>query len=132
MKPKISLVTLGVRDFKSAKAFYEGLGFPVGATDGVDFAMFQLEGTWLALFPLDKLAEDAGVAHDGKGFPGFSLAHNVASKEKVDAAVEEARRLGAVVTKKPQDTFWGGYSGYFRAPDGFYWEVAWNPHTDLT
>ncbi|MDE2291300.1 MAG: VOC family protein [Elusimicrobia bacterium] len=132
MKPKISLVTLGVADFKAAKAFYEGLGFPVAATDGEDFAMFKLEGSWLGLFPKDKLAEDAGVKSDGRGFPGFSLAHNVASKEKVDAVVEEARRLGAEVTKKPQDTFWGGYSGYFRAPDGFYWEVAWNPHTDLT
>ena len=65
MKPKSRLVTLGVRDFKAAKAFYEGLGFPVGATDDVDFAMFKLEGTWLALFPKDKRAEDAGVKDDG-------------------------------------------------------------------
>jgi hypothetical protein len=132
MKPKISIITLGVKDVAAARSFYGALGFPAEGRPSDDYAMFKLEGTRLALFPREKLAEDAAVAAEGGGFPGFSLAHNVESKKRVDAVVEEASRLGARVTKKPQETFWGGYSGYFRDPDGFLWEVAWNPHVDLT
>jgi catechol 2,3-dioxygenase-like lactoylglutathione lyase family enzyme len=132
MKPKISIITLGVKNLPEARSFYESLGFPVEGPQSDDFTMFKLEGTRLALFPREKLAEDAAVSNEGAGFPGFSLAHNVDSKKRVDAVIEEAARLGAKVTKKPHDTFWGGYSGYFQAPDGFLWEVAWNPHVDLT
>jgi len=134
MKPKISIITLGVKSVPKARAFYESLGFPleIEGAPGDDFALFKLEGTRLALFPKDKLAEDAAVPRRGSGFPGFTLAHNVASKKNVDAVVAEAARRGAKVTKKPRDTFWGGYSGYFQDPDGFLWEVAWHPSIDLT
>jgi len=134
MKPNISLVTLGVRDFPAALAFYrDGLGFPVHHyTEGEDFCMFALEGTWLALFPRDKLAGDAATADEGAGFPGFSLAHNVASREEVDAVFAHAVSVGARPMKPPEAVFWGGYSGYFADPDGFLWEVAHNPFTDLT
>ncbi|HVC09988.1 MAG TPA: VOC family protein [Elusimicrobiota bacterium] len=134
MKPKISIITLGVKSVPKARAFYESLGFPLEfeVEPGADFALFKLEGTRLALFPKDKLAKDAAVPSRGSGFPGFTLGHNVASKKSVDAVIAEAARRGAKVVKKPHDTFWGGYSGYFQDPDGFLWEVAWHPSIDLT
>lgn len=134
MKPKVSLITLGVRDFDRALAFYrDGLGFPLhDFVEGQRFAMFRLEGSWLSLFPRDELAADAGVEEVGSGFPGFSLAHNVGSREEVDRVYAIALAGGAAARKEPEETFWGGYSGYFADPDGFLWEVAWNPFTDLT
>lgn len=132
MKPKISIITLGVKDLKKSHEFYKkGLGFPVeSASEGVVF--LKLEGTWLALYPREQLAEDAMVPQEGSGFQGFSLAHNVKSKEDVDAVLNFAEQAGAKIVKPAQDVFWGGYSGYFSDPDGFLWEVAWNPFTDLT
>ena len=94
--------------------------------------MFQLEGSWLSLFPRGELAKDATVADDGQGFSGVTLAHNVGSKEEVDAVFSHAVSVGATAVKAPRDVFWGGYSGYFADPDGHLWEVAWNPFTDLT
>ncbi|CAN1505973.1 GloA Lactoylglutathione lyase and related lyases [Caulobacteraceae bacterium] len=134
MKPRISLVTLGVRDFEKSLAFYrEGLGFAAhNHTEGEQHVMFRLEGSWLSLFPRDELAKDATVPDDGQGFSGITLAHNVGSKAEVDAVFAHAVSAGAKAVKPPQDVFWGGYSGYFADPDGFLWEVAWNPFTDLT
>jgi catechol 2,3-dioxygenase-like lactoylglutathione lyase family enzyme len=134
MKPKISIVTLGVRDFVKSFAFYHnGLGFEAhNYTDGEEHVMFRLEGSWLSLYPRDKLAEDATVPDDGSGFSGITLAYNVKSKADVDAVFAHAITAGAKPVKRPQDVFWGGYSGYFADPDGYLWEVAWNPFTDLT
>ena len=134
MKPKISIVTLGVRDFAKSLAFYrEGLGFAAhNHTEGQEHVMFRLEGSWLSLFPRGELAKDATVADDGQGFSGVTLAHNVGSKEEVDAVFSHAVSVGATAVKAPRDVFWGGYSGYFADPDGHLWEVAWNPFTDLT
>jgi catechol 2,3-dioxygenase-like lactoylglutathione lyase family enzyme len=134
MKPKISIVTLGVRDFAASLAFYrEGLGFPThNHTEGEEHVMFRLEGSWLSLYPRDKLAEDATVPDDGRGFSGVTLAHNVASKDEVDAVFAKAVARGARPVKPPQEVFWGGYSSYFADPDGYLWEVAFNPFTDLT
>lgn len=134
MKPKISIVGLGVRDFARSLAFYrDGLGFPVhNFTEGEDYCMFRLEGTWLSIYPRDKLAEDASVADDGAGFAAFSFAHNVAGPAEADAVFAQAVSAGARAVKPPQKAFWGGYSGYFADPDGFLWEVAHNPFTDLT
>ena len=133
MKPKIGLVTLGVGDLKRSLAFYrDGLGWPTHnykADAGVVF--FALEGSWLALYPRDKLAEDAGVP-DGAGFGGITLTHNEPSVEKVDQAYAQAVAAGAKAVKPPAKTFWGGYSGYFAAPDGHMWEIAFNPFMDLT
>lgn len=127
MKPRISMITLGVRDLQKAITFYEdGLGFPrMDSTPGVAF--FTLNGTWLGLYGWDALAEDAQVPADGTGFAGFSLAHNVASEQEVDAVVNQAVSAGGTLVKQPQKVFWGGYSGYFRDPDGHLWEVAHNP-----
>ena len=134
MKPKISIVTLGVRDFAASLAFYrEGLGFPThNHTEGEEHVMFRLEGSWLSLYPRDKLAEDATVPDDGHGFSGVTLAHNVASKDEVDTVFAKAVALGARAVKPPREVFWGGYSSYFADPDGHLWEVAFNPFTDLT
>jgi catechol 2,3-dioxygenase-like lactoylglutathione lyase family enzyme len=134
MKPKISLVTLGVSDLEKSIAFYrDGLGLPMRekAADA-DVAFFELEGTWLSLYPRDLLAEDAGVSKKGSGFSGITLAHNEPSKEEVDRVYQSALEAGATPVKQPEDVFWGGYSGYFADPDGHLWEVAWNPYMDLT
>lgn len=137
MEPRISLITLGVTDLARATAFYrDGLGLPTeGDYEGVTF--FKLRGTWLSLYPRTALAADAGVSDAGlsgagNGFPGFALAHNVSSKAAVDATLQHAEAAGARLVKPAQDAEWGGYSGYFADPDGFLWEVAWNPHLDLT
>ena len=132
MKPKMAVVTLGVSDVRRATAFYLALGFPYHRDTEGDHVMFRMEGTWLAVYPRDRLAADATVPADGGGFSGVTLAHCVPSKEAVDATLEEARRAGARVVKRGGDAEWGGYSGYFADPDGHLWEVAWNPFTDLT
>jgi len=134
MKPKISLLTLGVTDIQKSLLFYrDGLGFPThNYTEGDVPVFFEMEGTWLALYPKDDLAADATVSSEGSGFTGITLAHNVRSKEEVDQVYELALSAGATAVKKPQEVFWGGYSGYFADPDGYLWEVAYNPFTDLT
>ncbi len=134
MKPKISVITLGVRNFEKALAFYRnGLGFaPHNYKEGQEHVMFALEGSWLSLYPRDKLAEDAAVPDDGRGFSGITLAHNVKSKKDADAVFAQAVAAGAIAVKRPQDVFWGGYSCYFADPDGYLWEVAFNPFTDLS
>jgi catechol 2,3-dioxygenase-like lactoylglutathione lyase family enzyme len=137
MEPRISLITLGVSDLARATAFYrDGLGWAThGEYEGVTF--IPLRGIWLSLYPrenlaADALASDAQVAPPGSGFPGFTLAHNVASPEEVDKVLEHAIAAGATLRKPAQKAEWGGYSGYFADPDGFLWEVAWNPDFDLT
>lgn len=128
MKPRISMITLGVRDLPAAARFYqEGLGFP-RLDSPPEVAFFTLDGTWLALYGRAALAEDAMVAPEGQGFEGFSLAHNVHSEAAVDAVVAQAVAAGAGLAKAPQKTSWGGYSGYFKDLDGHLWEVAYNPH----
>ena len=131
MKPRISMVTLGVRDLRRAIAFYEeGLGLPRLPFEG-DVAFFQLNGSWLGLYGWDALAEDAQVpaGESTTGFRGVTLAHNLDSREEVDQMMTEAEQAGATIKKPAQDVFWGGYSGYFADPEGHLWEVAWNPHT---
>ncbi len=134
MKPKISLVTLGVANVERAKHFYgAGLGFQShNYSAGDDCVFFKLEGSWLSIYPRDKLATDAGVDATGSGFSGIALTHNVASKAEVDGVLQHAAAAGARIVKSGQDAAWGGYSGYFADPDGHLWEVAWNPFTDLT
>jgi len=126
------LVTLGVADLERSVAFYrDGLELP--RRDGPEgIAFFELSGTWLSLYPRESLAEDAQVSSEGSGFRGFTLAHNVDSPESVDRVIAQAVSAGARLVKPGQEVFWGGYSGYFADPDEFLWEVAWNPHLDLT
>lgn len=127
MKPRISLITLGVRDIARSVRFYrDGLGFPQ-LDSPPDVAFFTLAGSWLGLYGREALAEDATVPAAGSGFPGFALGHNVANEAEVDAVMASAEKAGATIVKPAQKVFWGGYSGYFGDPDGFLWEVAHNP-----
>ena len=127
MKPRISMITLGVEDLARSIQFYEkGLGFPK-LESSPKVAFFTLDGTWLGLFGRDSLAEDAMVPAEGTGFNSFTLAYNVASDAEVDEVIEHALSVGATLAKPAQKVFWGGYSGYFADPDGHLWEVAFNP-----
>ena len=131
MKPKISIITLGVEDLARSKNFYEALGFSTSGEGADAHPMYELEGTWLALFDKRRLAEGAGI-EVGNGPSTVVLAHNVASKEKVNEVTEEARAAGAKILVEPKDVFWGGYSSYFQDPDSHVWSIAFNPFTDLT
>jgi uncharacterized protein len=126
MKQRISIVTLGVSDYAQAKAFYEDMGWSP-ALDVQDTAFFQANGTILVLWAREKLATDMGIADDGARWGGTALAHNVESREEVHAVIEQARSLGAEITREPSRTFYGGYAGVFRDLDGHAWEVAHNP-----
>lgn len=127
MKPRISMITLGVRDIERSIRFYEeGLGLP-RMESPPEVAFFTLNGSWLALYGREALAEDAGVPCDDVGFSGFSIAHNVESEAEVDALLAQAVDAGATLVKPAQKVFWGGYSCYFSDPDGHLWEVAHNP-----
>ncbi|EON91847.1 Glyoxalase/bleomycin resistance protein/dioxygenase [Marinobacter lipolyticus SM19] len=127
MKPRISMITLGVSDLQRSIRFYEqGLSLP-RMDSPPEVAFFTLNGTWLGLYGRDALAEDASVSGRSEGFAGFSLAHNVSSEQEVDQVMAQAVAAGAVVTKAAQKTDWGGYAGYFSDPDGYLWEIAHNP-----
>lgn len=127
MKPRISMITLGVNDLQRSVQFYElGLGFP-RMDSPPEVAFFTLNGTWLGLYGRDALAEDALVDPASVGFAGFTLSHNVGTQQEVDQIMDQAVSLGAVVTKPAKETDWGGYAGYFSDPDGFLWEIAHNP-----
>jgi catechol 2,3-dioxygenase-like lactoylglutathione lyase family enzyme len=134
MKPRITLLTLGVDDLEKSVAFYrDGLGFTTPGIVGKDFeygavAFFELAaGLRLALWPRKSLAHDTKLNVGPRSATELSIGHNVNSKAEVDAAMEQARKAGATIVKPAHDTFWGGYSGYFQDPDGHLWEVAWNP-----
>jgi uncharacterized protein len=126
VKQSVSLITLGVRDYDRAKAFYEALGWSV-ARDIEETAFFEANGVVLVLWGREKLAEDSGIADDGASWSGIALAHNVGSRDEVGAVIEEARAHGATVTREPAETFYGGYAGVFRDLDGHAWEIAHNP-----
>ncbi len=129
MEPRISIITLGVSDLARSTAFYrDGLGFPVHEAGGDEITFFELNDIMFALYSRDDLAEDIGRP-ELKGTPqpemhGFTIAHNVASREEVDAVLRLAESSGARIVKQAEEVFWGGYSGYFADPDGFLWEVA--------
>jgi predicted lactoylglutathione lyase len=128
MRPKLNLVTLGVRDFERSLQFYkEGLGWQPSSASQGDVAFFPLGGVVLGLYPREKLAEDAQVDAAGSGFSGITLAYNTKSQEEVDEVLQTVESLGAKIVKKGQKVFWGGYNGYFADLDGHLWEVAWNP-----
>lgn len=136
MEPRISLITLGVADVDRSAAFYEALGLPRMDWESDEVAFFTLDGTWLGLYRRELLDEEVhaeGGAKDSHvgGFGGFTLAHNVESRERVDAVLDEAEDAGADVVQPGVERDWGGYSGYFADPDGHRWEVAWNPDFEI-
>ena len=126
MEQRVSLITLGVADVGRARRFYEDLGWRGQEVEETVF--FQAGGSAVVLWGRDKLAADGGVEDaDADGFGGVALAQNVRSREEVDAAMAAAAGAGAAVTKAAEETFYGGYAGYFTDPDGHAWEIAWNP-----
>jgi catechol 2,3-dioxygenase-like lactoylglutathione lyase family enzyme len=134
MKPRITVITLGVDHLEKSVAFYrDGLGLPTEGIIGREFehgavAFFDLQsGIKLALWARDNLAYDSGLAKTPPSPTELSLGHNVASKAEVDDVMAQAERAGAVIAKPAGDTFWGGYAGYFQDPDGHLWEIVWNP-----
>jgi catechol 2,3-dioxygenase-like lactoylglutathione lyase family enzyme len=125
MRPHV--ITLGSKDLKRSRKFYEQLGFKASSASQGDIVFFSTGGSVLALYPWASLAKDANVKAKGSGFAGVTLAFNVASKGEVAKALSKAEKAGGRILKSAQDVFWGGHSGYFADPDGHLWEVAWNP-----
>jgi len=134
MKPRITVITLGVDDLERALRFYrDGLGFATEGIIGQEFeygavVFIDLQpGLRLALWPRRSIARDTGLPLAPPAATELTLGHNVGSKAEVDAAMARARQAGALIVKPAQDTFWGGYAGYFQDPAGHLWEVVWNP-----
>lgn len=134
MKPRISLITLSVDDLEESLRFYrDGLGLATQGIIGAEFehgavAFFDLQANLkLALYPRKSLSKDSGLPLGAPSALEFSIGHNVSSKAEVNQVMEQAKCWGAVIIKSAQDTFWGGYAGYFQDPDGHLWEIAWNP-----
>ena len=134
MEPRITLITIGVSDLPRAVRFYrDGLGWPTTYEEGGAVAFFNTAGSRLSLYPLEHLAADIApdVQPTRVGFGGITLAHNVRTRAEVAGVLALAESAGGRIVKPAQDAFWGGHSGYFCDPDGYYWEVAWNPGLPL-
>lgn len=134
MKPRITVLTIGVDDLERAVRFYrDGLGLPTDGIFGAEHefgavAFFRLQaGLQLALWPRTSIARDSGLSVSAHSPTEVTIGHNVYSKGEVDAVMQQAAAAGATVVKRGQDTFWGGYAGYFLDPDEHLWEVVWNP-----
>jgi catechol 2,3-dioxygenase-like lactoylglutathione lyase family enzyme len=135
MKPRVTVITIGVDDLDRSLRFYrDGLHLPTEGIIGEQFengavVFFELQpGLKLAIWPRASLSADSGLAQGTPSATEFSLGHNVSSRAEVNATMAEAQAAGAVIVKPAQETFWGGYAGYFQDPDGHLWEVVWNPH----
>ena len=134
MKPRITLITIGVDDLERSLRFYrDGLGLETEGVVGTEFehgavAFFQLQaGLKLAIWPRKSIAHDAGIPPGTESPTEFTIAQNVSSRTEVDTVMEQARQAGATILKPAHETFWGGYAGYFQDPDHHIWEIAWNP-----
>ena len=129
MEPRVSIITLGVRDLEKSLKFYrDGLGFPTNRKEGEDIVFFQTSGVCIGLYPLESLGDDVGDDYSAENvgkFAGVTFAHNTRTQTEVDEVLAQAEAAGATIVKQAQDTFWGGYSGYFSDPDGYLWEVAY-------
>ena len=131
MRQKFTLITLGVKDFQKALAFYEGLGWKKSQQSQEAYALFPLGGIVLGLYPLQELEKDTTLNYQQASFSGMTISYNATSEEEVDTVMQEAERLGATVVKPAQKVFWGGYSGYFKDLDGYVFEVAYNPFWEI-
>ncbi|QQG37242.1 MAG: VOC family protein [Micavibrio aeruginosavorus] len=133
MEPRVSLITIGVKDMKRARSFYDALGWRAasGKEREADIVCYDLPGMALALHPWEMLAADANVPMERSGYSAITLAHNVRSAAEVDKTLDLARKAGGRIVKPAAQTHWGGYSGYFADPDGQLWEIAYNPFSPL-
>jgi uncharacterized protein len=139
MKPRITVITLGVDDLEKSLQFYrDGLGLPTEGIVGKEYehgavAFFELQaGLRLAIWNRKDIAHDTKLIQTVQSPTEFTLGHNVGSKDEVNKVMEQAKNAGATITVTAHDTFWGGYSGYFQDPDGHVWEVVWNPQWEIT
>jgi len=139
MKPRITVITLGVDNLDRSLAFYrEGLGLPTQGIIGKEFehgavAFFDMQsGVKLAIWSRDDIAHDTKISKTPRSATELTIGHNVSSAAEVDAVMEQANRAGANIVKGAQNTFWGGYAGYFQDPDDHLWEVVWNPQFEIT
>ena len=138
MKPRITVITIGVDDLERSLRFYrDGLGLTTEGIIGKEFehgavAFFDLQaGLKLGIWPRKSISHDSGLPLSGPGPTEFTLGHNVSSKAEVDAVMAQAQRAGATIVKPAKETFWGGYAGYFQDPDRHVWEVVWNPQLQV-
>lgn len=132
-EPRISIITLGVKDMKKARNFYEALGWEAGGPSNESVTFLKGRGLILGLYGHDALAKDAGIETAPQPeFRGTSLAYNVRSEQEVDEAFAHAIECGASAVKQPEKVFWGGYSAYFSDLDGHLWEVAHNPFVEFS
>jgi len=131
MEQRISVITLGVTDLDRSRNFYKSLGWQPSLPDADGIVFFQTASIIFALFPREELAKDANLPSEGSGFNAISLAYNTRSRDEVNAVLDAAVADGATLRKPAEEAFWGGYSGYFSDPDGFLWEVAWNPQFSI-
>ena len=132
MEQRLSIITLGVSNLQQSRAFYEKLGWEVATEQQTDdIIAFNLQSFVLALYPKEGLAKELDIEVNLSTTPSFTLAYNVNSENEVDKIIEEARKIGAKILKEPQKVFWGGYSSYFSDPDGYLWEVAFNPYSKV-
>lgn len=131
MEQRISVLTLGVADVERSRAFYEAMGWSVGASPGPGIHFFQAGGIVVGVWGRTQLAEDSEVHDDAGGWGGMTIAHNVGSPAQVDAVLAEAASAGGTVLRPGAPTFWGGYNGVFADPDGHRWEIAHNPYWPL-
>jgi catechol 2,3-dioxygenase-like lactoylglutathione lyase family enzyme len=128
MNQHLHIITLGAKDFKKSVEFYsKTLGWKASSNSNDGIVFFQVGGVVLALYPREKLAEDALISPEGSGFSGITLAYNAQSEMEVDEIIGGLKSKGVKIVKEPQKVFWGGYSSYFADPDDYRWEVAYNP-----
>ena len=134
MKPRVTVITIGVDDLERSLRFYrDGLGFTTEGIFGQEFeygavAFFDLQaGLKLAIWPRKSISHDSGIPLSHPNPTEITLGHNVSSQAEVDEVMEQAKKAGAVIVKPAQETFWGGYAGYFQDPDNHLWEIVWNP-----
>jgi catechol 2,3-dioxygenase-like lactoylglutathione lyase family enzyme len=138
MRPRITVITVGVDDLERSLRFYrDGLGLPTQGVIGTEFeygavAFFELQaGVRLAIWPRKSISHDSGIPESLPSPTEFTLGHNVSTREEVDMVMEQARHAGARIVKEALETFYGGYAGYFQDPDGHLWEVVWNPQLNI-
>ncbi|GAB1454518.1 VOC family protein [Draconibacterium sp.] len=132
MEQRITFITLGVKDLQTSIDFYENkFGWKRSEMSNDNIVFYELNGIHISLYNAHELAKDATVDSNGSGFKGFTMAYNCRSEEVVDTLIQSLNEKGVKIVKEPQKVFWGGYSSYISDPDGFLWEIAFNPFLKL-
>lgn len=129
MQPRVDFISLGVRSVAASRRFYvDGLGWPVHREVPDEVVFIQANhGLILSLWDAGQMRAEAAVDAPAAAVPCITLSHNVGSSEQVDQVMAQAESAGAAVVAPPKTQPWGGYTGYFADPDGFRWEIAFNP-----